>query len=215
VLTAAGIKAVDRVIVSHADLDHSGGLPALLEAVTVGSLLSGEVQETGGTPCVYGQVWQWDGVQFEILHPADPSRWEGNDASCVLLVTAGRHRLLLPGDIELSAEQYLAERLDAEPMSVVLVPHHGSKTSSGSRLVEALRPDVALVSAGFGNRWGFPKESVVRRWESVGSALYSTGDAGALRGRYCSYADSGRLWRERIDAPRYWRDPSAIIDGQN
>src|SRR5690606_16795421 len=109
-----------------------------------------------------------------------------NNASCVLEVAAGRHRILLTGDIESPIENHLVRSASLSPVDIVTVPHHGSRTSSGDAFVNALRPSVAIVSAGYGNRWGFPKEDVVMRWQEAGARVLNTADSGAIHYRVCA-----------------------------
>src|SRR5262245_26030582 len=116
------------LLLSHGDMDHRGGVNAVRTAVPV-------LQEIGtgrGPACRAGEKWTWDGVDFEILHPAG-GNWSDNNGSCVLRVAAGTHAALLTGDIEREAEAELLETLPAMLRAdVLLVPHHGSATSSTS-----------------------------------------------------------------------------------
>src|SRR5690606_15201082 len=105
--------------------------------------------------CRNGQAWLWDGIRFSVMHPGVYPLQSNNNASCVLEVAAGRHRILLTGDIESPIENHLVRSASLSPVDIVTVPHHGSRTSSGDAFVNALRPSVAIVSAGYGNRWGF------------------------------------------------------------
>jgi competence protein ComEC len=115
--------------------------------------------------------------------------------------------LLLTGDVQLDAEAQLLERERAMAAEVVVVPHHGSRTSSGAGLIMATRPRWALVSAGYRNRWGFPASSVVDRWSSVGADLVSTSTAGAVEFdlRPDRTASAPQEWR--LAHRRLWRDP--------
>jgi len=208
-LSSRGIDRVDRLIVSHADLDHVGGLGDVMADVAVADLLAGEPVH-GGTmasrPCVAGQAWQWDGIEFRIIHPLSGQSVEGNDASCVLLVEAGDYRLVLTGDIEKSVE-YSLVRDDAVPHAdVVVVPHHGSGTSSTSPFVRALSPSFAIVSAGFQNQWGFPKPEVVVRWESAGAKVLGTATSGAIRVRMCRQSGVVNLTEHRLDQRRIFHE---------
>jgi beta-lactamase superfamily II metal-dependent hydrolase len=108
---------------------------------------------------------------------------------CVLEVPTGRHKLLLTGDIEGPVEATLLQNSLLERVDAVVIPHHGSRTSSSPQFVELLSPELAIVSAGFGNRWGFPKEDAVRRWHLSGARLLDTATVGAISQRIC--VDSG------------------------
>lgn len=170
------------LIVSHGDNDHAGGLAAIAPLVS-GRLLSGEpLAEGAGQRCRAGQQWQVGQVSYRILHPADGFRGgDDNDRSCVLLVSfAGRH-LLLPGDIGARAEaQLLASDLAPRPLDVLMVPHHGSKTSSTPAFVKAFQSNYALVSSGYGNRFGHPAPEVTARYAKAGTELLNTALAGAI-----------------------------------
>ena len=181
-MRAKSWKTLDMVMVSHADNDHAGGVPAVLEAFPDARVLMGpDVELPGGELCRTGQAWTWDGVHFEVLHPDAAFHRRGNDSSCVLKVVTLAGSLLLTGDVERAGERALMADAAALSSDVVVVPHHGSATSSSSALVGAAGARYAIVSAGHLNHWGFPKPQVVQRWQGAGAAIASTGDAGAFR----------------------------------
>ena len=197
----SGAKRVDRLIVSHADLDHAGGVQALLANFEVGDVFAGEDLpwiERNIRPCRSGESWTWNGVQFSILHPDADLMREGNAASCVLLLQTGGYKALLSGDIEAETEAHLVRQRILPIVDIATVPHHGSRTSSIGPFVQALKPSLALVSAGHGNRWGFPKPDVIARWRSVGAKVLNTADSGSISVRMC--AENG------ISEPLEWRN---------
>jgi competence protein ComEC len=152
--------------------------------------------------CRRGQRWTWDGVQFEILHPAHSARGSDNDSSCVLRVRSAAGSVLLAGDVEAAAESEIVDNSLARA-TVVVVPHHGSLTSSTARFVAATRPALALVSAGYRNRWGFPRREVVERWHAAGARVLTTADSGAIEVTLA--AGRPPLAREyRQTRRRYW-----------
>ena len=203
-LRSSAIQAVDRLIVSHADLDHSGGLPSLRSAVDIERILAGEALDgEDWMYCHEDQAWIWDGVRFEILYPAESGPASGNDASCVLRITAGDYDVLLTGDIEASAERRLLKRLD-DPVTLLSIPHHGSRTSSTPALVGALSPDYAVVSAGYRNRWGLPDPAIVRRWADQGTVVLNTSTEGATVFELCRNAGLELKSRHRRDYRRLW-----------
>jgi competence protein ComEC len=156
-----------------------------------------------GRTCASGERWDWDGVRFTVLHPSAEFAARGNESSCVLKVNAGGKALLVTGDIERRAEHaLLAQPLAAD---VVVVPHHGSATSSSPPFVAAVDADLAIVSAGFANRWGFPRAEVRARWQDGGATLWVTGDAGAI-GVLLGPAGV-RVEAERDRRHRYWQAP--------
>lgn len=203
---ARGIRWLDRLVISHGDLDHTGGMHSVLGMIQTRSVLLGpsvNARESDAMRCAAGQRWQWDGVEFEVLHPLERSRAHSkNDSSCVLRVTGRGGAALLTGDIEAAAEAELLTR-DLENVDVLAIPHHGSRSSSTADFVARTRPRLALVSAGYRNRWGFPKREVVERWQSVGATIASTADSGAIE---VVVHNDGRIAvrhhrRERL---RYW-----------
>lgn len=204
-----GVRALDWLVVSHADNDHAGGFRVLANAIEIKNIFAGEVLPDIGRDvkaCVAGNRWNKDGVDFQFLHPTAASTLTGNDASCVLLISAGEERLLLTGDIEKTAERQLLERISFASARVVLVPHHGSSTSSSPALVQRLRPKMAIVSAGYGNRWGFPDERVVGRWNAEGATVLATSGSGAIGFRLCSNGKLSALKLERERQRRFWHD---------
>ncbi len=173
-LRAEATRRIDLLMLSHRDADHVGGAGALLAALPVAALSSSleasHALRAGSVPhsrCEAGQRWSWDGVDFAVLHPlaADYERpsLKPNALSCVLQVTdAGGHRVLLTGDIEAEQEQRMV-RSDPTALrsSVLVVPHHGSKTSSSAEFLDATAPSVAVLQAGYRNRFGHPAPGVV------------------------------------------------------
>ncbi|MGB5450416.1 MAG: DNA internalization-related competence protein ComEC/Rec2, partial [Woeseiaceae bacterium] len=208
-LRSRGISRIDRLIVSHADIDHSGGVRTILEHADIEMMLVGEPLrevDLATSACAAGHQWQVDDVSFRILHPHPGRPREGNDSSCVLLVEAGRHGLLLTGDIEAAVEREIIERAELRAVDAVVVPHHGSLTSSSESFVDVVSPQIAIVSAGYGNRWGFPKEQVRRRWQAVGAEVLSTATAGAVSLRLCETGGIQNLRMDRLERRRFWRD---------
>ncbi len=207
-LRSRGIAAIDRLIVSHADIDHSGGVPTVLEQVRVGEVLLGEPLSKpipGARACRAGQGWSADSARFRVLHPPSDGVFSGNNASCVVRIDIGRFALLLTGDIETSAEQRLLQQRLLHPVDVVVVPHHGSNTSSSPQLVAALSPSLAVVPAGHGNRWGFPKPEVTRRWQAVGAQVLVTASTGAVSLRLCEQDGMRQVRKDRDRRQRFWR----------
>ena len=198
-LRGRGLRGLDRVVLSHGDLDHVGGAGAVFAGIHVRSVLAGEpVPGINATPCQAGVRWAWDGVSFSMLNPQPEARSPGNNASCVLLIEANSARALLAGDIERAVEA----RLDVPTVDLLLVPHHGSLTSSSAPFVAALRPRIAVVAAGFRNRFGHPHPTVVERYRDVGAHVLSTAVSGAVRWRSAHPGTAGVQCGQ--DAP-YWR----------
>ena len=223
-----GVK-LDRVMLSHRDADHTGGALAVLRAHPQADLWS-SLEE--GHPlstlrpvhaCMAGQKWEWDGVQFELLHPlfSDYAKLAGSNAlSCVLRVDASQQAsskmsherqqasALLVGDIEAAQELAMLQRLALQPVGVLLVPHHGSQTSSTSGFIEALKPHWAVVQAGYLNRYGHPSPQVIQRYESQGVPLTASSECGAA---YWQSTQPQQLSCEREVRRRYWHTPRRMV----
>lgn len=205
-LRQAGVSGVDRVVLSHADADHAGGAEGLLAAMPVRDVLGEPMSATvAARRCVRGESWTWDGVDFHILHPPDGLVASRNDASCVLRIAAAGRVFLLTGDIGLRAE-HLLQAGDSGLLraDVLLVPHHGSRSSSGAALVRTVAPRIALVSAGHRNRFGHPHPQVIARYQDAGTRILETARHGAVRLRV--EADGSlalpECWRTRHR--RFW-----------
>ena len=183
-LRALGMTDIDTLIVSHNDNDHAGSVNEFLRHIKVKQILSGEklIGDIPAKRCHQGQNWVWDEVQFTMLYPAVSSNKEGNNASCVVRIDNGQHSVLLTGDIEKSAENILvdtqAEFLQSDVLSV---PHHGSKTSSSLRFLQATASPIAVVSSGYKNHYRFPANEVVNRYEAYNVKLYNTALQGMVK----------------------------------
>jgi len=203
-------SGLDLLVISHSDLDHAGGRRSIVGEFETLRELAGDGL-TGARPCIAGQRWSWDGVQFTILHPLPATKARGNAASCVLLVRGKYGSVLLTGDIEISGEETLLQAWPCLEVEVVVAPHHGSKSSSGSALVDATRPEWIVFAAGYRNRWDFPAAEVVARWRASGARVLVTGEMGAIRMRF---SDPGamrpRLQRVVEAAP--WRAAAVSRD---
>ena len=205
-LAAGSPRTLDRLVVSHADNDHAGGARAVLAAFPRADVLEGPDVALPGRACERGERWEWDGVHFSILHPPPEFEPRGNETSCVLKIDARAGSVLITGDVEGRGEAALVRGGDVAS-DVVVVPHHGSPTSSSPAFVAATRPRYALVSAGFANRWGFPKPEVRARWAGSGAAVAVTGERGALAVSLDSHGIT--VVAERDRDPHYWQAPSA------
>ena len=191
-LRALGIAELEGLVLSHDDSDHTGGTASVMQAMRVGWVSSSLpdshpllVPAARARRCQDGESWNWDGVQFEILHPAhgdaSTARSHDNNQSCVLRISAGRHSILLAGDIEKDSEKRLL-RLHADKLknSLLVVPHHGSKSSSSEAFVAAVSPDFAVFTSGYRNRFGHPREEVVQRYAGKGAKLLRSDEDGAI-----------------------------------
>ncbi len=209
-LRSRGLRHVDALVASHDDDDHTGGAASLAQAIGVGRrIASGRALDELGAvdACRAGQGWEWDGVRFDWLHPDEMLLPKDNDRSCVLVVQAGRQGALLAGDVERLAESQMLEHGRVVPAEVVVVPHHGSRTSSSPGFVAALAPRWAVVSAGHRNRWGFPAAPVVERWQSAGATVLETANSGAIEFELRGNGHVAPPQRWRVENARPWADP--------
>ena len=215
-LRARGERAVDLLVLSHRDLDHVGGAASLIKALPVRQMTSSlevfhplRAMLPTHERCDAGQRWQWDGVRFEMLHPLPQDHPQPgslpqrpNALSCVLRISdASGRSLLLAGDIEAAQEAALVARSGAALASeLLLVPHHGSRTSSSPAFLDAVAPRVALVQAAYRSRFGHPAPDVLARYEERGIEVVRSDRCGAWSWR--SDQAAGRC--ERHLRARYW-----------
>uniref|UniRef100_A0A0S6Z0I7 Competence protein ComEC n=1 Tax=Mizugakiibacter sediminis TaxID=1475481 RepID=A0A0S6Z0I7_9GAMM len=145
-------------------------------------------------------------MRFRMLYPREPGTRTGNDGACVLLVEGGGGRLLLPSDVDASVEPGIAAAVGDGPPLVLVVPHHGSRSSSSAPFLAALRPAWAIVSAGWRNRFGHPHPEVSARYAAAGVPLLDTAWAGAVRVRFPADAPPRPPESWRAQSRRYWRE---------
>ena len=217
-LFAHGLFTLDTLMISHSDSDHSGGAPAVLESIRVRQfvaslqpreLLWKTAQDHGSAllRCVAGQRWQWDGVVFDVLWPqAGPLATKPNATSCVLKVTSAAGRsALLAADIEADVERELLQLGQRETAwlqaDVLIVPHHGSKTSSTEPFLDAVRPRVAVFQVGYRNRFNHPNPTVFERYRLRHIELSRSDEDGAAR---MEVSAGVSIERFRQTHARYW-----------
>lgn len=215
-------ERLDLVVVSHSDSDHSGGAQAVLQNQPGARLLSSIepnhvlAQTRPIERCLAGQHWEWDGIRFDVLHPrpldyvppvapagSANGRIKPNALSCVLRISNGTQTALLVGDIEQPQEARLvAEMAPQLRADVLLVPHHGSNTSSSAAFLDAVAPTLAIVQAGYRNRFGHPAPRVQERYNLRGIALVQSAQCGALRWQ----SEAAQSFTcERQTNPHYWQ----------
>ncbi|MGH8214862.1 MAG: DNA internalization-related competence protein ComEC/Rec2 [Rhodanobacteraceae bacterium] len=207
-LHALGVRHLDELVISHGDNDHAGGAISVLAAYPDTPVWGGEPAR-GPVPmrqCHAGRRWQWDGVDFRILRPPAPVTIKGNDAGCVLLVSGTGGRLLLPADTSSSVEPDIARAVPPGTPLVLVVPHHGSKTSSSPGYLQALHPRLAIASSGYLNGYHHPAPVVVARYADLGIPLLNTPSTGAVRIAFPAVAPPRIVSEERIRQAHYWRE---------
>lgn len=218
-LRSRGAKRIDSLILSHADQDHIGEYKMLVEEMAPMNLWSGtpELLDSPSTatpafdPCEKGVAWERDGVKFAFLNlgeadlAQDRNREQKNNRSCVLRVEGHSMSLLLTGDIEKAAEQALLQQHEEQlDVDVLVVPHHGSRTSSSWPFLDRVSPKLALISSGYLNRFHHPAADVVARYRQIDSQVMNTAETGAIQ----ILTQTGReplvsSWRDRSNP--YWR----------
>ncbi len=221
---------LDRLVLSHRDTDHVGGAAAVLamqpQADVLSSLGADHPLLAGRTAarCEAGQRWVWDGVEFEVLHPhvqdydiTPPPK--PNTLSCVLRIATATQSALLVADIERAQEAALLARAQAEggvqtlQSTLLLAPHHGSKTSSSAEFLAAVQPHVVVVQTGYRNRYGHPAPEVMDRYRALGAQegagqaarIVDSPHCGAFiwrsdqpRKGACARAQQNRYWHHRV-----------------
>jgi len=203
-LQAKQINTLDKVIISHADNDHIGGLIDVLQTFEAGEILTSTPDKITqqSSHCYAGQQWRWDGVLFEILSPTQNTRLKGNNASCVLKVSTDKFSVLLSADIEKKAEKqlikYQKEKLNSD---ILISPHHGSKTSSTQAFLDAVSPSTVIVSSGFKNRFNHPAQQIVDRYKANNIKLINSNCAGQI---VVELGDEIRINEYRKDHARYY-----------
>lgn len=205
-LHALGVDALDKMIISHGDSDHSGGAMAVHLAFPDAPIESGEPERltVASIACQAGQIWNSGGVSVHTLFAAGEGQGKSNDRSCVLLVSARHGSLLLTGDATERVEPAIASLASGLARPLVLqVPHHGSKTASSGEFLDTLAPQLALVSSGYRNQFGHPADEVRTRYAERSIDLLNTADSGYLHLRFVSNGLEIKKGRELRSA--WWR----------
>jgi competence protein ComEC len=210
-LLSIGTKKIDMLVISHGDNDHIGGAHALLAAFPVHAIQTSTPEQLPTpvtTICQAGTAWQWDHVYFKFLHPdRDNAMSAHNNDSCVLLVKAHHHAILLTGDIEKEAEKILLTHQKRTLRAEVLIaPHHGSHTSSTPDFVKAVGPKVVLYATGYLNRYHFPHPQTVATYTALGAVQLNTAETGAIQYKLLSDSSLPHFALYRHLHYHYWMD---------
>lgn len=212
----AGVAALDVLVFSHDDLDHTGGGGAVLAGLPVRQVLGvwpsllKSVPAASRPPwrgCRAGEHWVWDGVRFDWLWP-DPMHLlpDDNNNSCVLRVSAPGGSVLIPGDLEKPGEQRLLTSSAAHLLraDVLALGHHGSNTSTSPAWLAAVRPREVVASVGYRNRYRHPAPPVLARLRAAGVPGWRSDLAGAVRYDFLTPKWPPEVHRWRVDSPHYW-----------
>ncbi|MGD0961162.1 MAG: DNA internalization-related competence protein ComEC/Rec2 [Methylomonas sp.] len=213
-LKRRGIERIDALVVSHGDNDHSGGASTLKAEMPITDTLSSVAEWAEGQNkryCRAGQSWIWEQVAFTVLAPPDSAFSKENDNSCVLKIQTGNQSVLLTGDIETAAEDWLVQNYGGQLYSTLLIaPHHGSKTSSSVEFLQQVRPDLILIPAGYLNRFHLPHQAVLGRYRQLALPWLNTAEQGAITVRM--EGNGMQVGTERRQRRHYW---SASVLGEN
>ncbi len=181
-LYAENIHSLSALIISHSDNDHSGGLNLIKQSFTPKQIFAPAADSIDYTlACESGVSWVWDNVRFEFIYPLRKSKnKKKNNNSCVLRVSLHGKSLLISGDIEKEAERALLSQYSSLKSHILIVPHHGSRTSSTIEFVNSVKPQIAVIPAGFANRWRFPKADILNRWQKASGEVHTIAETGEL-----------------------------------
>ncbi len=207
-LKSKGIDSIDILLISHGDNDHIGGAESIIKQKNVKQLLTSAptlLKQSESTACKAGQKWQWDGVDFEMLAPKLKTLEGDNNNSCVLKVNAQSGSILLTGDIEKPAENWLLENAAEKLNSTVMIaPHHGSKTSSSLSFLQEVKPETIVIPAGYKNRFSFPHQVVLQRYKEIGATWLNTANSGAVT--INMRKEGWGIKEERVKEGKYWNN---------
>lgn len=196
-----GFERIDVMVSTHAHDDHIGGLPALIENFRPRELWTGalpsqasptwqQIQDTArrvGTRIVERRAEEridFGGAQIEVLSPDAgyvAAATAKNNDSLVFAVRYGKRRILFTGDAEKQVEAALSYRDDIEPVDILKAGHHGSRTSSIPEFLDAVRPRLAIVSAGYENQFRHPHPAVLRNFEERNIQVLRTDRHGLIQ----------------------------------
>lgn len=199
-LCSYGIQRLDAVFVSHPHADHMGGLSAVLRNCSVGDVyLQLPPKELTVTEAFYTDAlavmeeqriswiqpqaedsFSYCGATFTVVGPLAPMAEDLNDLSLCVRVEYGDRAFLFCGDMTEKEEKTLLQRENGLAADVLKVPHHGSGGSSHRRFLEAVNPEIAVISCGKYNDYGHPHSSVLERLAEVGAAVYRTDEQGTV-----------------------------------
>nr|WP_319540909.1 MBL fold metallo-hydrolase [uncultured Methanospirillum sp.] len=196
-LKARNISYLDVVVATHPHSDHIGGMPAVLRQIKTGVFIdSGDTHTTPSYEVLlktiekyqipYRVVHEGDqidpgpGVSIRVLNPDTTASGDLNDNSIVLEITSGNRMFLLMGDAGISVEERLLKEGNDLRADLLKVGHHGSRHSSGRRFIEAVSPEIAIISLAAGNEYGYPQKDPIRYLTDTGSRIYRTDQEGTI-----------------------------------
>jgi competence protein ComEC len=225
-----GYTAIETLVISHGDMDHAGGYFGLNDSLEVKqSLLApgyfDKIAQTSSfdsrniSQCISGKSWSWpiqsdlylpkEQIYFDVLMPIKKYFSQvipdENNFSCVLVIRWRDKSILLAGDIEKSAESFFLQRYNLPPVSLLVAPHHGSKTSSSKPFIGMLKPKHVVFSAGYRHHFGHPHKDVVDRYRALGSTLWNTASSGSVSFEWDINGDLTIFTARKGKADYWWR----------
>ncbi|WNC73688.1 DNA internalization-related competence protein ComEC/Rec2 [Thalassotalea psychrophila] len=191
------IDKIDLAIISHRDNDHAGGLPFLQKYNLVKSFSVNFSDLENNIPCTAGKFINWQGLTLKVLSPNNKVGTH-NDESCVIEITDGKYKVLLPGDISNKVELQLLHNELLSKVDVLLAPHHGSKSSSSFSFVQFVQPKYVLYSSGFLNRWDMPVKEVVERYQQISAIELNTSIVGMVQFTFTKQGITYKTYRDNL-----------------
>ncbi|MBO9489017.1 DNA internalization-related competence protein ComEC/Rec2 [Endozoicomonas sp. G2_1] len=200
-LLSRGINHLDLLILSHSDNDHAGGYDYLKKTFAIKQVIANHINYA--QPCLAGTELEWQQLTLSVLSP-EQLIGQDNDDSCVVMISDGKFKLLLPGDISRKIEYQLVANQGFQPLvaDLLIAPHHGSKTSSSEAFISAVQPELAIFSTGFQNRWQMPNKAVTSRYQAAHIKTLNTAQAGMIRVEFGQ--STMKVQEHRRDLWPYW-----------
>ncbi|ETI67157.1 DNA internalization-related competence protein ComEC/Rec2 [Neobacillus vireti] len=204
-LKGKGITKIDKLILTHGDMDHIGGTFSILKELRVKQILLPSVVAPSETelriiqeaekrkiPVIKvsaGDQWKSAGSKFNILSPEKNFSGERNRGSIALVAQVGGVTWFFGGDLDQEGEMKISKQFPNLTIDVLKAGHHGSKTSSAEAFIKQINPGTALISAGETNRYGHPHQEVLERLRETNTTIYRTDLQGAITFRF--YRNNG------------------------
>jgi competence protein ComEC len=210
-LAHQGYQSIDGVIISHNDNDHAGGLRHLRAKIPIERVIANDSKLNPDSECLSGQNFSWQGLEFEVLSPMQ-AHGDKNDDSCVVIISDGIHRVLLPGDISVKQERRLlsvASIRNKLSSDLLIVPHHGSKSSSSRQFLTAVSPHYAVFSAGYLNRWHMPTDKISARYNAFNITTFNTAELGMVTFKFSpkyTRKQAAKAVKKNIEVSNYSQD---------
>ncbi len=222
-LRGEGLRELDALVVTHDDEDHTGGAQSIIAARNPKWVLTSVDSERdifeGAIEilrCDTRDSWNWDGVEFAVIHPEkdqyDEETRKTNNLGCTIKITAPGGTILMTADIERKSEtEILARNPDGLKADVLVVPHHGSKTSSSDEFLDAVAPKIALLPVGYRNRFRHPNPDVMERYKVRSIKVLRTDELGAITLKFgVNAGEPPKVSAYRQLQKRYWTDVPSL-----